>query len=133
MSRFDTSGVIAFIRQFTARWNTCRGGLSYDMPGSRVWTRGDGTRYREPARMFSEDELIVEDAWQHLIFEGAQPYGSVSGEFGSSKFAPALKLGGLVFVRRGPRSIEIFTPSRISNPNSVWRHRPEEQQHDCLP
>lgn len=94
-------------------------------PGFRVWTRGDGVRHRDPAKVLVYDDKAntkeeIESFWQWLQNRGARPIGKVTGEFGSSSADPAVSYQGFIWVQR-EYSIAVMSRSRITNPNSVWR------------
>jgi hypothetical protein len=110
--------------------------LDYKSPGTRVWTRGDGRKYRDPGSIFINKDMNpadkvkwngekpLEKFWDFLKARGATEIKEVSGEFGSDPFAPALKLNRLIFVNEG-YAIRWGSISRLRN-SSVWRQHANE-------
>lgn len=108
---------------------------------ARVWTRGDGSKYRKPAKIVSDldhsmyakvlkdyKKLMggtpVDMAWKFITSKG-KSLGKATGELGSDKPAPAYQWNGTVFIKRGSESIDIVTPSIFRN-SWVWRTVKEE-------
>jgi len=108
---------------------------------ARVWTRGDGSKYRKPAKIVSDlDHSMyakvlkdykkvmggtpVDMAWKFITSKG-KSLGKATGELGSDKPAPAYQWNGTVFIKRGSESIDIVTPSIFRN-SWVWRTVKEE-------
>lgn len=111
------------------------GELDIESPGTQVWTRGDGTRYRKPGRIkaayFPDDKKQAEkaaaDFWPWLSKQpGVKSIGQVSGEFGSDPMKDAVSYKGLYFSGR-PGGVEFGSLSRYKNPRSVWRQKKDEQ------
>ena len=113
-----------FLDAVTSYWNDQNlGNLECKGPGFRVWTRGDGTRMRDPALLTADNPNTVNAVWDDLVkSKGAKPIGSVSGEFASDSFDTAISFNGFVLVKRN-RAIEVMSRSRITNPNSVWQFK----------
>jgi hypothetical protein len=116
------------------RQGSLSGALDIKSPGTKVWTRGDGTRLREPGRIkasyWADDKKQAEKAatkfWPWLLKQpGVKSIGQVSGQFGSSPMTDAVSYKGLYFSG-GPYGTEFGSMSRIKNPKSVWRHKPFE-------
>ena len=116
------------------RQGSLTGLLDIKSPGTKVWTRGDGTRHRDPGRIkvsyWADDKKQAEKAaakfWPWLLKQpGVKSIGQVSGEFGSSAMSDAVSYGGLYFSG-GPYGTEFGSMSRVKNPKSVWRHKPFE-------
>ena len=114
------------------RQNSHSGELEIKPPGTRVWTRGDGTRHRDPgyitASYFASDkkqaEKLATKFWPWLLKQpGVKSIGQVSGEFGSSPMKDAVAYKGLYFTG-GQYGVQFGSLSRIKNPKSVWRHQP---------
>jgi hypothetical protein len=110
------------------------GALDIKSPGTKVWTRGDGTRLRDPGRIqashWADDKKQAEKAaskfWPWLLKQpGVKSIGQVSGQFGSSPMTDAVSYKGLYFSG-GPYGTEFGSMSRVKNPKSVWRHKPFE-------
>jgi len=132
------SNTIDFIRGLISEFNTQMSGspyypMDYKNPGMRMWTRGDGSRYKDPGYIFIERDLKPEDQpkwhkakavekfWKFLESKGARKIGDVSGEFGSDPHSPAVVLNKQVFVFNG-RSIAWGSTGRLKN-SSVWRQK----------
>ena len=133
------------IRALISEFNTQMSGspyypMDYKSPGMRMWTRGDGSKYKDPGYVFIDRDLKPEDIpkwknanaiekfWQFLAQKGARKIGDVSGEFGSDPHSPAVVLGKLIFVynRHG---IAWGSTSRLKN-SSVWRQKKVEGAMD---
>jgi hypothetical protein len=114
------------------------GVLHLTAPGWTWWMRGDGTRYKEPGKIRAQDlkgtygdingkvlsdkDSVLNYAWDLLKSKkGAKDIGSVRGEFGSDPFDPAIRLKGVLFIKRG-YAIEYGSTSRLNN-SSVWRQK----------
>lgn len=134
----NESPTIDFIRGLISEFNTQMSGspyypMDYKNPGMRMWTRGDGSKYKDPGYIFIDRDLKPEDQpkwhkakavekfWKFLESKGARKIGDVSGEFGSDPHSPAVVLNKLVFVFNG-RSITWGSTSRLKNSN-VWRQK----------
>ena len=110
--------------------------LDYKDVGMRSWTRGDGSRYKDPGYIFVDRDMKPEDIkkyseqkpvekfWDFLSSKGAKKIGDVSGEFGSDPHSPAVVLGKLIFVFNG-RNIAWGSTSRLKN-SSVWRQKQQQ-------
>ena len=94
--------------------------------GGKVWTRGDGTRYRDPAALSFQDVATRDQAFDLLAkaLTGARRT-TVSGEHGSDEQQDALVWKGKVIAKKGSFSISLGSSSRITNPNSAWREKNE--------
>ena len=136
--QLDESNTINFIRGLISEFNEQMSGspyypMDYKNPGMRMWTRGDGSRYKDPGYIFIARDLKPEDQskwhkakavekfWKFLESKGARKIGDVSGEFGSDPHSPAVVLNKLIFVFNG-RSIAWGSTSRLKNSN-VWRQK----------
>jgi len=93
--------------------------------GGRVWTRGDGTRHRDPARIMFKDVASRDQGFELLAkaLTGARKT-TVSGEFGSDPHTDALIWKDKVIHKYGSFNIAVGSKSRVTNPNSVWREKP---------
>lgn len=102
--------------------------------GIRVYTRGDGTRYREPANLRFKTNSERDQAFDILTkaLTGAKAT-QVTGEFGSSEAQPALIWKGKVIAKYGPLNISLGAASRVTNKNSVWRERPVSECSGYIP
>jgi hypothetical protein len=96
-----------------------------ERPGGGVWTRGDGTRHRDPAKLSFKTVAERDQAFELLTkaLTGARKT-QVSGEFGSDPHQDALIWKGKVIGKYDSFSISIGSASRVTNPNSVWREKP---------
>lgn len=113
----------------------------------RVWTRGDGVRYKEPgyiqvlddnARRYRNNfstfktlypgkQEILDHVWETLKRRPqAKDMGWLSGSFNSHAPSPALRASGLLWVRR-EWGIEYSSMSRLKNEYGVWRHTPPQE------
>lgn len=112
------------IRQYLGKAMPDVGIRPYDV-GTRVWTRGDGTRHRDPARLQFHNVEERDQAFDILskALTGARAT-QVSGEFGSDPHQEALVWKGKVIGKHGNNSISLGSASRVTNPNSVWREKP---------
>lgn len=143
----NESPTIDFIRGLISEFNTQMSGspyypMDYKNPGMRMWTRGDGSRYKDPGYIFIDRDLKPEDQpkwhkakavekfWKFLESKGARKIGDVSGEFGSDPHSPAVVLNKLVFVFNG-RNIAWGSTSRLKN-SSVWRQKQQGVAEDQI-
>jgi len=118
-------------------------------PGMRMWTRGDGSKYKEPSLIksyFSDSEVrdrksktmanfpkeikdatdVVNAIWAKIIaMPGAKNIGDISGEFGSSESMPAVLVGNTIFIKQD-FSIRYATKSILRN-KGVWRQKGVEE------
>jgi hypothetical protein len=115
--------VETFNTQRTGRTNSP---LTLEHPGWRVWTRFDGCRYTELGKIDTDNRnkhgAAAVEFFEWLKLNGAHDFGSVSGEFGSDGFSPAIKLGRIFLKLTTDYLIEWGDVSRLRN-SSVWRHR----------
>lgn len=93
--------------------------------GMRVWTRGDGTRYRDPMKIVFPDSKTCDAAFKELQSLPNAKLINVSDEFPSLPKRPALKMNGKLLIK-GSESIQLGSVSRISNPRSVWKQTDED-------
>ena len=94
------------------------GDVSWKNVRFRVWTRGDGSKYQEPLYVEFKSPEQARKIFDLLPGKGLE----VSGEFGSSKFSPAKRSAGALFVLRDKR-IDVSTDSVLRN-KSIWRQKP---------
>lgn len=124
----EKKDLYSFLRAVENWWNANNdrdSQIDYRGPGMRVWTRGDGTRHRDPARFYAYKNAddVMNRLWNALSkMKGAKIAGTVSGEFGSSAMKPAISFRGFILVKYD-NTIEVMSRSRITNKNSVWRHQ----------
>ena len=135
-----TESSVKFITDLIGEFNTQLSGndslpLNYKNTGMRMWTRGDGSRYKDPGSIYINRNLDpkdqakwnkekpIEKFWNYLNSKGAKKIGDVSGEFGSDPYNPAVVLNKLVFVYTG-RNILWGSTSRLKN-SSIWRQKPQ--------
>lgn len=111
-------------------------------PGFRMWTRFDGSKYREPSYIsafpYMKDKDIkaaikkgylkipldnnvdvINWVWDEINAKGAKPVGKVKGEFGSSEYSPAVILDGVLYIKERMR-IVYATRSLLRNLD-VWK------------
>jgi len=103
-------------------------------PGTRVWTRGDGTRYRDPGKIRAKDDR---DAKQLKAFfpwlikqPGVKHLGKLSGSFASEEPGDVYAIGGIYFKLMNHNIIEWGSVSRFKNPRSVWKQQPKSADVD---
>jgi hypothetical protein len=98
-------------------------------PGTRVWTRGDGTRYRDPGKITTKDgsnEKQLKAFFPWLIKQpGVKHLGKISGEFASDEKTDVYAIGGIYFTQKGHSVIHWGSVSRFKNPRSVWKQQPK--------
>jgi hypothetical protein len=116
--------------------------LDYKNVGMRSWTRGDGSRHKDPGYIFIDRYMEpkdrakwnkanpIEKFWQFLSTKGARKIGDVSGQFGSDPYSPAVVLNKLIFVYDGS-SIAWGSVSRLKN-SSVWRQKQQGVAENSL-
>lgn len=97
--------------------------LAFIKPSTRMWTRGDGIRYKEPSLVVPRgDYADIDIIWGEIQgLADAKNIGTVSGEFGSSEYLPAVTVGKILFIKQ-QYSIRYSSKSILKN-KSVWRHR----------
>jgi hypothetical protein len=102
-------------------------GVEIKQAGGRVWTRGDGSRYRDPARIMFKDVASRDKGFELLAgaLKGARKT-TVSGEFGSSPQQDAFIWKDKVFHKYGDFNIAVGSASRVTNKNSVWCEKPQD-------
>ena len=115
--------------------------LAAERPGSRVFTRSDGTRYRDHGNIRFYQGYIdpqdvdkwkatkpVEKFWDWLKSQpGVKPIGQVSGEFRQDAMRDAVAYKGQYFVLTPNGSVIWGSVSRFKNPRSVWRQQGPDQ------
>ena len=115
--------------------------LAAERPGSRVFTRSDGTRYRDHGNIRFYQGWIdpqdvdkwkatkpVEKFWDWLKSQpGVKPIGQVSGEFRQDPMRDAVAYKGQYFVLTPHGSVIWGSVSRFKNPRSVWRQQNPKQ------
>jgi hypothetical protein len=115
--------------------------LAAERPSSRVWTRSDGTRYRDHGNIRFYQGWIdpqdvakwkatkpVEKFWDWLKSQpGVKSIGQVSGEFRRDPMRDAVAYKGQYFVLTPNGSVIWGSVSRFKNPRSVWRQQNSKQ------
>ena len=112
-------------------------------PDSRVWTRGDGSRYKDPGyirvieanmrswhieyssfkTLYPNKQYLLNYFWEQLKnAPRAKDLGTLSGCFKGDDQAPAIRANGLLWVKR-QWGIEFGSMSRLNNA-WVWRNKP---------
>ena len=86
----------------------------------RVWTRGDGVRYKDMDQIVNSKQSMTlnDEAWDYLLAFGAKRLGMISGEFSSSPRHEAYELCGCILVK-WDTFIEVGSKGRLKN-SSVW-------------
>ena len=117
-------------------WNALQGIETHrsDVPmriarDDRMWTRGDGSRYKElntfkiidfkkfskkikyTKRVFKSEEDIQAFCWNEIITaKNAKRLGTLSGTFGSSDYHEIYRVGKMVFINR-PWGLIMLAPA----------------------
>lgn len=91
-------------------------------PSNRMWTRGDGVRYKEPNKISLPYNTKMEYFWYKLqkLFPKHKTI-KVSGEFGSSGFDDAITVGGVVLINR--KSYITISSRSILRNTAIWSHK----------
>lgn len=116
---------------------------------NRMWTRGDGSRYKEPAYIYPAEETYIfknypetaqkfdgtraltDFAWEHITsLPGAKSIGKIKGEFGSSEYSEAFQVGKVIFIRDN-FVIRYGTKSLLRN-TDVWKQENESVEEDVM-
>ena len=84
----------------------------------RMWTRGDGARYKDKDTVFVYGEN-VENVFDKLEQHSASHKCHITGEFASTGLYPAISIKNVIFILAG-RTIEIASVSILRN-SSVWK------------
>lgn len=129
----------ATVRAMVGKFNKDLGGsdivpLYCKLPGMRVWTRGDGVRYRDPGTINLSPNALdsnkkwtdaesIDLFWKWLSATGARQICDVSGSFRSDPYYPAMTFRRMVFVNHGC-DISWGSISRLQN-STIWRQKPE--------
>jgi hypothetical protein len=96
-------------------------------PGTRVWTRFDGTRHRDPGRILSKDPQLMTGFWEWLKTQpGVQPMGDVRGAYMSSDYDEAVRYKGAYFAMTKNGHMVYGSMKRVTNPKSVWLQKQDE-------
>jgi hypothetical protein len=98
----------------------------------KMWTRGDGTRYKEPGKIWSEyvskfkdrkfnDSEILKQFWEYLkSMEGVKSL-KISQEFSSDEPLESIQYKNMYYSYNPvDERINFGSISRYKNPNSVW-------------
>ena len=80
----------------------------------RVWTRGDGVRYKEPNYLESTQDIF--SALNDMLPNARKI--QVRGEFGSSSYDDALIHNQVVYINRGP--VVTFATTSILKNTAIW-------------
>ena len=115
-------------------------------PDERVWTRNDGVRYKDPGYIKVTERRMRSDHRKYSSFKTLHPskqalldyfwetlkqmprskdLGTLSGCFPSDEYCPAIRAGGLLWVKR-QYGIEYGSMSRLKS--SVWNLKPVEEK-----
>jgi hypothetical protein len=96
-------------------------------PGTRVWTRFDGARHRDPGRILSKDPQLMTGFWEWLKTQpGVQPMGDVRGAYMSSDYDEAVRYKGAYFAMTKNGHMVYGSMKRVTNPKSVWLQKQDE-------
>ena len=87
----------------------------YDIRSSnRVWTRGDGSRYKELSKIVSRDQIDhIDNLWDKIKSNG-KDIGKMSDEFASMPSGSAVLWDRIIFVKRN-NLIEFGSQGRLKN------------------
>lgn len=110
-------------------------------PGMRMWTRGDGSKYKEPSTIINSvegawvrknkpeaankvpeminDETLNDWAWEQIKAMGAKEGPMIKDEVGSSDYRESLKLGKYILIKN-KRTIDYGSSSLLRNVD-VWK------------
>jgi len=91
----------------------------YIQPSFRVWTRGDGARYKDWDRI-KASQTDINKLISHLE-QNATKKISVKGEFGDSDYQRAVILDDVVYIM-WDSFVEFGSLSRLRN-TSVWKSK----------
>jgi hypothetical protein len=98
----------------------------------KMWTRGDGIRYKAPGEIWSEyasefkdrkfdDSEILEQFWEYLKSMGGVKSLKISQEFSSDEPLESIQYKNMYYSYNPvDKKINFGSVSRYKNPNSVW-------------
>jgi len=96
-------------------------------PGTRVWTRFDGARHRDPGRILSKDPQLMTGFWEWFKTQpGVRPMDSVRGAYMSSDYDEAVSYKGAYFAMTKDGYMVYGSMKRVTNPKSVWLQKQDE-------
>jgi hypothetical protein len=137
-AKLDEEAGYSVVRGLVSEFNKLTNGneffpIDYKNPGTRVWTRGDGVRHRDPGYIFISrdmqqaeqrkwhDEKVLGKFWDFLSNKGARPIKDVAGEYSSSPYEKAVVYNKQLFVL-SDHVIKWGSTSRLKN-SDVWRQK----------
>jgi len=88
----------------------------------RVWTRGDGCRYKDMDYIAASNVDNIDIFWNRI--KETQKYEDgplVKGEFGSDPYSPSIFIKGFILIKR-TNSIDYATKSILKN-SDVWHSK----------
>lgn len=85
--------------------------------GFRIWTRGDGSRYKEPNKIHCDNTSRKFEKLGELYPNNKRL--RVRGEFGSDPYDKAIIIDGVVYINR--KWYIQFGSTNILRNTSVWR------------
>jgi hypothetical protein len=101
--------------------------LEIRSPGTRVWTRFDGARHRDPGRIVSKDPRLLNGFWKWFQTQpGVKPMGDVRGAYMSSDYDEAVRYKGAYFAMTKNGHMVYGSMKRVTNPKSVWLQKQDE-------
>lgn len=108
-------------------------GFAFDVnpPSTKVWTRLDGSKYKEPGTIRSTDVVkdpkkMINDLWEWIKKQpGMKNLGKMTGEFSSDTPRTVYVYNNKVFFafiedKQAAKAIEFGSTSRFKN-RAVWR------------
>lgn len=112
------------------QWESLRKAAYIDFditqPSTKVWTRGDGSKYKDPGTIKPWHKKNAKDVHNFYDFikkhSGTKSMGKIGGEFGSSKPTDAVIYKNIYFTLKTYSNgewIEFGSASRMKN-TSVW-------------
>lgn len=125
--KLDEARKVRKIEQIVNAYNATverKNWVDYNLPGLSSWTRGDGSRYRDPGNVvayFNPRDKGPVDAFVSWLknYPKTKHIGGVKDWYGSSKPREAYALAGLLFTISDTGSVQYGSTSRLKNTN-VW-------------
>jgi hypothetical protein len=86
----------------------------------RVWTRGDGSRYKLPGEIRGS-ESNIDEFWGWLQGKpGVKNIGKVGGEFSRDKMEDSVQYKDVYLSKRSPESIIFGSINRVKSNGGAW-------------
>ena len=93
-------------------------GLDVNPPSSKVWTRYDGSRYKDPG---SIQGSYVDEFWKWMQNKpGVKQIGKVGGSFQSDQKMDSIQYKGMYLSKRTPELIIFGSMSRLKSGGGAW-------------